>query len=888
MESNFFTAYSSLLAYEVHDIAACKKEPIQYCGAIQNAGYFLGCSRHDLRIVAASRNFGDVNPLGQKLSNLFSLQPGPDISPGNVGALERLSGVPIVWQSPDLPEGTLASFSLWGDFLLIELECGMEEERSDQPESAIIRQVLKDLDGAASLADEHRVVAKRIKEITGFDRVMIYYFHQNWDGEVLAEDIDEGLEPFLHLRYPASDIPEQARALYLNHAFRLIVDTHADPLPIVTSSAIALQELDLSNCVLRAVSPFHIQYLRNMGVRTSFSVPLKVHGRLWGLISCHDTKHPRHLAMFVRSTADLIGRIYSGRIAEHLDVRRRDNQQLTLNFTNLLVDSLGDEKKTMASFRSHESALLKLMDAEGAFVRIRGQEAFIGSCPSREIIEKMLVKIRSTTSLGVWKSENLKAELQLDATPREAAGALAIPLSFGFEELIVWFRPESIHQVRWGGKPQAKDVRSRLEPRASFQEWVQNVENSCEGWTSENDECAQHFHFNFIRGLSSKTTALAHANRELEKIARAKDEFVGMVSHELRTPLSIIIGWVDMLREYVDQSNDDAMEAIDVIDRNARLQINLINDLLDVSRIIAGKLILDIKPGVSIDHLVRDVLTSLQLMAEEKGVVLSSRIVPAIQASADPVRFRQIVWNLVNNALKFSAPGGEVRIHLDRVGRECVLTVEDEGIGMEEHQLETIFNRFTQVSSGSKSGLGLGLSIVKSLVELHGGRVQALSAGLGKGARFVVYIPEQELVKMEQGPRPALLNERILEGRKVLLAEDDKDASRALLFLLKRLGAECVTCNNGLTAYGELLSHSFDLIISDVGMPKMNGYELLKNWRANEHTQNLQRTPAIALTALAGVEARIKALEAGFQTHLPKPIDRSELIAAVHSLDLGD
>ncbi|RZA17858.1 MAG: response regulator, partial [Proteobacteria bacterium] len=433
----------------------------------------------------------------------------------------------------------------------------------------------------------------------------------------------------------------------------------------------------------------------------------------------------------------------------------------------------------------------------------------------------------------------------------------------------------------------------RLTPRASFAAWVETVRDRSLPWSEENEESAQFLLFHFVKGIFSKAAALSHANRELERVTRAKDEFIGMVSHELRTPLSAIIGWLDILKDSVDGDDSEVLEAVEVIDRNAKLQINLINDLLDISRIISGKMRLSLASHVDVGTIGRDVVESLRPASMAKSIQLYYHNDAEIVASVDSDRIRQIIWNLVTNAIKFTPMRGQVFVSIQKTDSSYRIEVKDTGVGLDQQHLKTIFDRFSQVeASGSvKGGLGLGLSIVKSLVELHGGQVDAQSAGLGTGATFIVEMPNIPLTPMEdKATKPShshTLLPAVLRNKRVLIAEDQRDTAAALKHLLDKMGAECTVCYDGKTALKTLESTSFDLIISDVGMPELNGHELLKAWRLQERLHEKPHTPAIAVTAYATSKDRTAALESGFQSHIPKPVDKAELIAVIESLQLS-
>lgn len=897
---NFFKAYSKTMAYSVEDLKNCENEALASCGAIQSSGYFIAADEHTFRIEAISENLVELlglkaeAVLGYSLDKILKAKDGSTLDLSTLRSLQHDRSPSVTAKNAeDVAIEFNMSFNHYSDSIGIDLELILPKPAINSHQ--LLHALISRLESSSDLETDCQFTAETIRQISGFDRVMTYRFQDNWDGEVLAEDKAETLGSFLHLRYPAYDIPQQARDLFLKTNYRMIVDAHNTPIPVLVRAGHDRSETQLGLSLHRASSPIHIQYLHNMGVRSSFSIPIKVHNRLWGLISCHHYQSPLHLPHETRTLTELITRILAGRIASHIERRRLITKQNALEFTQSFVNYLTSGMATKESFLACQDQLLGLLHATGVYIRIQGDEVQLGDCPSREIIDQIVDKAQVATSFGIWKSDCLREALGLDETAEAAAGALVVPFSFGFEDVVIWFRKEAVREVHWGGEPlKSTTAKGRLEPRASFAEWIERLHDRSSAWSEENEESAQFLLFHFIKGIFSKAAALSQANKELERVTRAKDEFIGMVSHELRTPLSAIIGWLDILRESVPMSNPEIKEAIDVIDRNAKLQVNLVNDLLDISRIISGKLRLQLKPFVSIKALIRDVFDSLKPTAQSKNINISLICREDFEVTADADRLRQIVWNLVTNAIKFTPIAGRVTIRAEMENDHYILSVQDNGVGLEPSNLRAIFDRFSQVDGGiaSRGGLGLGLSIVKSLVELHGGRIEASSEGLGKGALFAAHLPifvvtVEEKRQEDSGVKPAsVFAPPILKGCRVLLAEDQIDTAMALKFLLERMGAECVHRMDGRTALSELMNSPFQLIISDVGMPDLNGYEFMRAWRLAEKGMGQTVTPAIALTAYATSKDRTMSLESGFQSHIPKPVDKGELIAVIESLGL--
>jgi PAS domain S-box-containing protein len=402
------------------------------------------------------------------------------------------------------------------------------------------------------------------------------------------------------------------------------------------------------------------------------------------------------------------------------------------------------------------------------------------------------------------------------------------------------------------------------------------------------------------------------ARRQAEEADRLKDEFLATLSHELRTPLTSILGWASMIRNgEVDSAN--VPRAIETIERNARSQSRLIDDLLDVSRIITGNLRLDLHP-LGLGPIVESALDALRPTADAKGVLLRTEISSEeCLVRGDSNRLRQVIWNLLSNAIKFTPRGGRVNITLNCVEPTALLTISDTGEGISPEFLPYVFDRFRQAEgsiSRRQGGLGLGLAVVRHLVELHGGRVSAESTGLGLGSTFKVDLPlaqerrdpdraaerQQEIERRHSSSRGLVK----LQGLRVLLVEDDDDSRRFLSTMLKRHGAEVTSAKSAAEAFSVFDSQLIDIraapetrrifseglpdvLISDIGMPDEDGYELIRKVRRLGEQQG-GLVPAIALTGYASKKDRERALAAGYQLHMAKPVEQADLIAAIANL----
>jgi PAS domain S-box-containing protein len=390
------------------------------------------------------------------------------------------------------------------------------------------------------------------------------------------------------------------------------------------------------------------------------------------------------------------------------------------------------------------------------------------------------------------------------------------------------------------------------------------------------------------RLLANQQAALAEA----EGANRAKDEFLATLSHELRTPLTAMLGWVRMLRSG-RLNGEQTTAALEVIERNTRLQAQLINDLLDVSRIVAGKLQLDLRP-LELVSVVEEALASVKSDADAKGLAIEASINPSAgPVLGDRLRLQQIIVNLLSNALKFTPSDGRITVMLERVGATARIQVSDTGIGIEPALVPHVFNRFLQADSTSSrkhGGLGLGLAIVRHLTEMHGGSVRAESAGPDLGATFTVELPilspgtgrgERVAVERIDGLEPRLPR---LDGLRVLVVDDHDDARELIRTVLDQCGADVAVAGSAEEALQALERRRVDVLISDLAMPGSDGFELIRRVRAREQAAGGATLPAVALTAYAGTVDRARALAAGFQAHASKPIAPDELAALVDSL----
>jgi PAS domain S-box-containing protein len=402
-----------------------------------------------------------------------------------------------------------------------------------------------------------------------------------------------------------------------------------------------------------------------------------------------------------------------------------------------------------------------------------------------------------------------------------------------------------------------------------------------------------------IRDRTERMFAEIERERLLQKMTEAnrlKDEFLGTVSHELRTPLNSILGWVHLMQQgHLDATS--SRQALETVERNARAQARLVEDLLDVSRIVTGQLRLHLTHG-SLAAVVTSAIEAVKPAAQARAIAFTVRLDPgADEILADAERLQQVVWNLLSNAIKFTPPGGRVTVTTRRVGDHVEIAVSDTGAGIAPEFLPFVFDRFRQADSTTtraQAGLGLGLAIVRHLVELHGGHVRAESAGVGGGSTFRVFLPTSSTsLVVREGNRRASVRSRAnesprpapLSGLKLMVVEDHDDTREMMRVALQRQGAEVVAVGSAPDALAALERARVDILVVDIAMAGRDGYWLVGQLRAGP--PEIRNIPAIAVTAHAGEGNRARALAAGFESHLSKPVDLGLLASLIASLALG-
>lgn len=726
---------------EVLDVEACAREQIHLIEAVQGHGALLALDGPALLVVKASANAGALfaTATAQVLQQPLAVH-GPGLARAVIEALPRLGGEVLRLAEQRLPGGVQAHALLHrvGESLVLELE----------PVAACSTGTADPLLAVAGMSrglatcDEPEacaIAAREVRQLTGYERVMIYRFAANGDGEVVAESLASGADSYFGLRFPASDIPPQARAAFDAVGVRSIVDTEAPDSPLLPPAArIAGMAIDLGRCGLRAVSPIHLEYLRNMRVRASLTAAIRVDGVLWGLIACHHSA-PRRAPPRVREVAGLAASLLAARLTA-LDRQHLMEAQLRADaFQRELFARFSAEGPEWVGDLMRPEAILPVVRADGAALYVRGAATAVGEAGGASALRPLLERIAERLGGGdLLIVESIAEAFPGMGEPGPFAGFLAVRLSPAVGDLLVWTRSEVLRTVRWAGDPRHKVVRDpdtgRLSPRTSFAAWSEQVQGRCAPWTTEDLAVARAL----LANLRVAIGTVYGARQVLLESNRRFRDFSHMVAHDLQEPLRAISGFCDIIqRRYAAalpaQGQDYLRNAIDGAYRMQRM----ITDVLAFATIQSVD-----APMVAVDlaDAAQEAVSVLRgAVAEQDGEVRIGEL-PVVRGHR---RFLvQLLQNLIGNAIKYrSERRPEIGVDARLVDGRWLVAVSDNGIGIAKEHHQRMFNVFTRVARETVvSGNGIGLALCKSIVELHGGEIW-VDSEVGVGTTITCALP---------------------------------------------------------------------------------------------------------------------------------------------------
>ncbi|XQQ07296.1 MAG: ATP-binding protein [Leptolyngbya sp. IPPAS B-1204] len=736
------------------------QEAIHAPGQIQPHGVLL-VLQPNLEIIQVSRNTQEIigrqpeELLGQPLSNLLSAKQIQLIQQCLVGNFASINPLDLAIKCQNRSVYFDGIVHRSDSVIILELE--PKRDRSKVNFFDFYHQVkgtITHIQQAATLVEMCQLVAKEIRRITGFNRVMVYRFDQEESGSVIAEDTD--LEtPYLGLHYPASDIPPAARHLYTRNWLRLVPDASYQPVPLIPAhNPVTHQPLDLSLSVLRSVSPCHLEYLHNMGVTASMSISLIQDQKLWGLIACHHTS-AKYVPYRIRTACEFIGQVMSVELANKAVTEDLDYKHRLKSLQTQFVGALSQAEHLLDGMVQLQTQLLELVNATGAVICSGKRYVRVGQTPSEDEIHALLDWIKPQLQQNLFETQSLSKHYPAaQSFQAVASGVLALEISRVHHNYILWFRPEVIQTVNWGGNPNESvtvgtNGSRHLSPRQSFDLWQETVRGCSLPWEAAEIEAVAELRSLIVGIVLRQADELASMNFELQRSNEELDSFAYIASHDLKEPLRGIHNYAHFLMEdYGEALTEEGVAKLQTLVKLTQRMENLINSLLHFSRLGRAELI---RQTVNLDELVHQVIATLMIARPQTEVEFRiPHPLPSIQC--DRAQVNELFTNLISNAIKYndkpekwveigcleahpSAPGfsspsssfGEAHeppsspSHLS----PYIFYVRDNGIGIAPEHLDQIFQIFRRLHERDEfgGGTGAGLTIARKIVERHGGRI---------------------------------------------------------------------------------------------------------------------------------------------------------------------
>ena len=726
------------------DLTNCDKEPIHIPGKIQSHGFIIvidkgGIVRFhsenlqefmaDIPANILGLHINSVEPLiGRNEPSDFIVQL---INFGKVNGFEQTN--PFNTDINKLPFHLIISQA--DDYYMLEFEPARSDSSVDV--HRMIGRSISEMLADKNLQNLLSKSALQIKNIIGYDRVMIYRFAEDGHGEVTAEAKNENLPAWLGLHYPASDIPQQARELYKRNLTRLIANIHTAPSGIVRDDNGDTTPLDMTNSSLRAVSPIHIQYLKNMGVESSFSISLIYKQELWGLIACHNYS-PRFIDYRQRESAKLIGQILSSA----LEFRQDEENQFTQEKYKSVVDQLSrlmrKDNDIESALTANSVNLLQAVDASGAALIFESSIKKLGNTPNDEQLTALAGWLKNNVSDSLFFTDRFPDQyIAAAAFKHIASGVMVLTLSRELGEYVIWFKPEQLQMITWAGdpnKPFEADENGvmQLSPRKSFEAWSQTVTGASKPWSGEEVKSAIRLKSEITYAINQKAGAIRLLNEKLKLAYEELDTFSYTISHDLKTPITAIKSYAQLLMRDPD-TKPSAVKILGRINGGADKMTKMIQEVLEYSRIGRSQLVFK---EVDIQSLITEQVNDLRAAFDAEHIEVTIGHTPTIQG--DAAMLSQVFANMISNAIKYSMTSEPPRIVITgtETETEIVYTIKDNGLGIDIKHLPRIFELFKRMDNvGDIEGSGVGLAIVKRIIEKHNGKIW-VDSELGGGSTF--------------------------------------------------------------------------------------------------------------------------------------------------------
>lgn len=742
------------------DLTNCEREPIHIPGAVQPHGVLLVLKEPELTILQISDNtfqFFGLYPqeiLNQPLSRLLDAEQITFLQ--DICAHEDLQLVnPLemtikIGQQEIHFDGIIHRTN--DNILILELELRLSEKNNTFFQFYhVVKRSTSKIQGAVTVKEITQILVQEVRKISGFDRVMIYRFDENWHGTVIAEEKPDYLTSYLGLHYPASDIPKQARELYSRNWLRLIPDANyqaAAILPVI--NPLSGQPLDLSESLLRSVSPLHIEYLHNMGVTASMSISLLKNKKIWGLIACHH-QTPKYIPYEVRNACEFLGQITSLELGAKEDSEDIEHKMQLKSVQTKLVEYMSAAKNFIDALVNNQPNILNLVNAQGAVICFHGEYFTVGHTPEKQDITDLLEWVSQNIQENIFYTDALSQVYPAAAKFCDvASGLMVLAISTTQQNYVLWFRPEVVKTVDWGGNPHKPvEVLANgdlyLSPRKSFALWKETVREQSLPWKLCEVDAAMELRGAIIAVVLRKADELAQLNIELERSNKELDAFAYIASHDLKEPLRGIHNYSNFLIEdYGDTLNAEGKAKLNTLMRLTQRMEDLIDSLLHFSRL--GRVDLSMQ-HTDLNQVIRHSLELLSARIEETEVQIRiPRPLPTV--CCDRVQIGEVYNNLIANAIKYNDKTAKwIEIgYVDHPSLPITLYVRDNGIGIRDKHFEAIFRIFKRLHGPNKygGGTGAGLTIAKKIVERHGGTIW-VESHYGEGSTFYFTLQEVKL-----------------------------------------------------------------------------------------------------------------------------------------------
>lgn len=741
---------------ETVNLTRLKQPPIHISTQIQPHGVLLVLQEPELTILQVSSNtaslFG-VAPDAMLTMNLEDILDSFQVDRLKEGLsyenLDLVNPTKVWIRKHDRGDDYLvfdAVFHRSADgFLILELEPAITQENIPFLSFYhLARASINQLEETSSLHDFCQIIVREVRNVTGFDRVMLYKFDDDDHGVVVAEEKLDSMESYLGLHFPESDIPQPARRLFASNWIRVIPDTHMEPVQLIPSTNPATQQpTDLTLSILRSPYSCHIDYLHNMGVGASLTISLIKDQKLWGLIACHHLT-PKHVPYELRKACEFLGRVIFSELSTREETADYDYRMRLAYVQSILMEYMSQDDSFIDGLVKHQPNILDLANAQGAAICFGGKWTTIGRTPQEEELNFLVQWLAKHVEGDVFYTDSLPL-IYSDAEKFKdiASGLLAIPISK--RNYVLWFRPEVIQTVNWGGDPnqafelQESNGNLRLCPRKSFELWKETVRLKSLPWKQVEVNGALELRKAIVNIVLRQADELALLAQDLERSNAELKKFAYVASHDLQEPLNQVANYVQLLEmRYQDHLDGDAKEFIDFAVEGVSLMQTLIDDVLAYSKVELQ----DIEWQLTeVEMALTQALGNLRGRISESGAVITHDPLPTIVA--DGTQLMQLFQNLIGNAIKFKKPNEPPKIHVgvDRQDDAWLFSVQDNGIGIDPQFADRIFVIFQRLHTRDEyPGTGMGLAICKKIVECHRGRIWVESE-LGQGATFYFTIP---------------------------------------------------------------------------------------------------------------------------------------------------